>query len=100
MVQQTVVFTPPTDMTTDEALMHISGYLPDNILTFLSEQNSNGGRTTTSSVDSGTHTVVTQWSEEAASQYTTLMADVSASAKASLISDGWTISFTPETADL
>jgi hypothetical protein len=44
--------------------------------------------------------VTTTWTDESASQYVTLMADVSASAKASLISDGWTISFSPETADL
>ena len=100
MPTQTVTFTPPTGITTDEALSHIASYLPSNVLSFLNEQTTNGGRTTTTSVDSGTHTIVTNWTDEAASQYTTLMANVSASAKASLISDGWTISFTPETADL
>jgi hypothetical protein len=100
MVQQTVTFTPPTDITTEEALMHISGYLPDNVLAFLNEQTTNGGRTTSASVDSGTHTIVTQWSDEAASQYTTLMASVSDGVKFQLVADGWDISFSPETADL
>jgi hypothetical protein len=100
MVQQTVTFTPPTDMSTDEALTHISGYLPDNVLTFLNEQTTNGGRTTSASIDSGTHTIVTQWSDEAASQYTTLMASVSDGVKFQLVADGWDISFSPETADL
>ena len=100
MVQQTVTFTPPTEMTTDNAIAHIAGYLPDNVLSFLNEQTLNGGRTTTTSIESGTHTIVTQWSDEAATQYTTLMASVSASVKSSLSTDGWTISFSPETADL
>lgn len=100
MPTQTVVFTPPTDIATDNAIAHIAGYLPNNVLSFLNEQTKNGGRITTTSVDSGTHTIVTHWSDEAASQYTTLMADVSASVKESLSTDGWTISFSPETADL
>ena len=100
MPQQTVVFTPSTEISTDEALAHISTYLTSDVLTFLSESTSNGNRSSVASVDNNTHTVTTTWTDESASQYVTLMADVSASAKESLISDGWTISFSPETADL
>lgn len=100
MPTQTVVFTPPIEISTEEALSHISTYLTSEVLTFLSESTDNGGRSSITSVDNNTHTVTTTWTDESASQYVTLMTDVSASAKASLISDGWTISFTPETADL
>lgn len=97
MPQQTVVFTPNVEMTTPEALSHISTYLSSEVLTFLSTTT---GRSSATSVENNTHTVITNWTDEAAAEYVALMADVSASAKSSLASDGWSITFTPETADL
>jgi hypothetical protein len=100
MKTQTVVFTPPTSMTANEALSNIGARLPSDVINHMNITSGFGQRATSITNDGNTYTVVTEWDDEAAATYKDLMASVSSGVKADLISEGWTITFTPETADL
>ena len=100
MKTQTVVFTPPTSMTASEALSNIGARLPDDVRNHMNITASFGQRTTSVTNDGNTYTIVTEWDDTAAATYKDLMASVSGGVKSDLISEGWAITFTPETADL
>lgn len=100
MKTQTVVMTPNTELTAKQALGHIAFLLPANVLYYLNVSMDNGDRSTQISTSGNTHTVTTTWQDSAAENYKALMDGVSEVVKAQLISEGWEISFTPETADL
>jgi len=100
MPTQVVTFTPNTSLSQTEAMGYIASLLPMNVLTFLNDSDVDGGRTTSVAQANGTFTVTNEWTDAAANTYTHLMADVSAGVKTQLATDGWTISFNPETADL
>ena len=100
MPTQVVTFTPNTSLTQTEAMGYIASLLPMNVLTFLNDADVDGGRVTTVAESGGTFTVTNTWTAEAANTYLHLMADVSPGVKTQLATDGWTISFNPETADL
>lgn len=100
MKTQIVTFTPPSAMTEGAALEHIGSLLPSDVVVFLglNQQHGNWSRTITES--NGTFTITNTFTDEVAAEYTSLMAGVSEGVKSQLTSDGWTISFNPETADL
>ena len=100
MPTQTVTFTPANTMTQEEAITHIRGLLPESVTSFLDIQMGMGGWSRTISESGGTYTITNTFTQTAADEYRTLMADVSAGVKSQLATDGWTISFNPETADL
>lgn len=100
MPSQTVVFTPSTTMTQSEAMLHIRNLLPIEVTSFLDSAANNGSRSTTITESNGTFTVTNTFTDIAATQYKNLMANVSEGVKTQLANDGWTIAFTPETADL
>lgn len=100
MPTQTVTFTPAGSMTQQEAMMHIRNLLPESVTSFLDIQVGMGGWSRTISESDGTYTITNTFTQSVADEYRTLMADVSAGVKTSLTNDGWTISFSPETADL
>lgn len=100
MISQQVVFTPNTELTAREALQYISSLLPLEVTYYLDVCLENGNRSTVISSDGNTHTVVTEWNDAAVEEYQIMMADVSEGVKAQLRSEGWSITFTPETADL
>lgn len=101
MPTQTVTITPPTEMTFEDVRDHIGELLPDNVHDHVDDATDNGGRVVTSAtVNSGVVTIVTDWSDSAAQTYKDLMADVTPTVVQQLESDGWTIAFNPETADL
>ena len=100
MPTQVVTFTPASTMTEADAVAHIRNLLPDSVTSFLSTQMGNGNWSRTISESNGTFTITNTFTDAAALEYTTLMADVSAGVKSQLATDGWTISFNPETADL
>lgn len=100
MPTQTVVFTPNTSITQEAAMGYIASLLPDNVITFLNDSDASGARTTTVTEDAGTFTVTNTFTDAAALEYSTLMDGVSAGVKSQLATDGWSITFTPETADL
>lgn len=98
---QTVVMTPNVSMTTTEVLAHIANLMPSGVISHLTTASSDGHRTTSVSVDGNVHTITTTWSDDASMQtYKNLMSTVSDGVKTQLTTDGWTYSFTPETADL
>lgn len=100
MITQTTVFTPGSSMSITEALARIADLLPAEVINFLAQSAANGARNTSTTESNGTFTMVTEWSEDAAQEYKTLMSTVSDGVTAQLQSEGWTITFTPETADL
>ena len=100
MPTQTVTFTPPASMTQQAAMSYIKNLLPENVQVFLSMSMENGNWSRTIAEDNGTFTVTNTFTQDAADSYRTLMADVSPTVKSQLATDGWTISFSPETADL
>lgn len=100
MPTQTVTFTPASVMTEQGAMSHIGDLLPMNVRTFLNASMTNGSWARTITENNGTFTVTNTFTQDAANQYRSLMADVSPSVKSQLAADGWTISFSPETADL
>lgn len=100
MPTQTVTFTPASTMTQSEAMLHIRGLLPSTVIDFLDGAMAQGNWSRTIAESGGTYTVTNTFTDAAAAEYRTLMADVSAGVKTSLTNSGWTISFSPETADL
>ena len=100
MKTQTVVMTPNAELTAKQALEHIAFLLPAEVLYHLSVSMDIGDRSTEISTNGNTHTVTTTWQDSAAEEYKIMMDGVSEVVKAQLISEGWAITFTPETADL
>lgn len=100
MKTQTVTFTPSSTMNQEEALGHIRALLPDDVNFFLRFSMINGDWSREISETNGTYTIVNTFTDEAATEYRDLMAGVSEAVKSQLATDGWSITFTPETADL
>lgn len=98
---QTVTLTPPTPMTPVECLTYIKSRLTTVVRDHLAEAESRGSRTSSVSEDNGTTTVTTTWTnDDDMETYKTLMSSVTPTVKSQLTADGWTFSFSPETADL
>ena len=100
MPTQVVTFTPSSTMTESEAIMHVRALLPESVTSFLATQMGSGGWTRTVAESNGTFTITNTFTDAAALEYQTLMASVTPGVKSQLATDGWTISFNPETADL
>lgn len=101
MKTQVVTMTPPTSMQDYEARDYIAALLPSEVQLFLEQAQDAGDREFQLRVRDNSIEMTTIWmSDEALEQYKTLMADVSTTVKAQLVTDGWTFSFEPETADI
>lgn len=100
MVTQTVTFTPPAGTDGATAVNAIRNLLPTPVIDFLNASDVAGTRTSTLTESSGTFTMTTQWDTSIIAEYKGMMANVSQGVKDSLAGQGWTISFSPETADL
>ena len=100
MIQQVVVITPDTTQSTAEVLGFVRTTLPDAVLEYLDSCFSAGTRNTSVVVEDNVFTITTQWHDDAVAQYKTLMADVSPVAAQTVADAGWSMAFTPLTADL
>ena len=103
MPTQTVTVTPPAlmpDATRAQVMGYVRELLPTAVTDFLATAEAEGTRTTEVSVADGVYTIQNTFSAAAAAEYKTLMADVSQTVKDTMTSNGWTITFSPETADL
>ena len=104
MIQQVVTLVPSESSgitTYAEALNYIKGLLPLNVIGFLEAADQDGGRSVESiDVVDDAIVITTNWEDSAAQEYKELMAGVSEGIKTQLISEGWEITFSPETADL
>lgn len=100
MPTQTVTFTPANSLGESSSMLHIRSLLPSDVVSFLDQELSAGNITRLVEENNGTFTVTNTFTDAAASEYKTLMNGVSEHVKTSLANDGWTISFSPETADL
>lgn len=100
MPTQTVTFTPANSLSESSSMLHIRSLLPSNVVSFLDQELSAGNITRLVEENNGTFTVTNTFTDAAALEYKTLMNGVSENIKTSLANDGWTISFSPETADL
>jgi len=100
MIQQVVVITPDAAKTVTEVLGYIRSLLPYEVTEYLDICSDNGTRSTVVADENNTFTVTTEWHDDAVAQYKTLMADVSPIAAQTVTDAGWSMVFTPLTADL
>lgn len=100
MIQQVVVITPDTTQSAAEVLGFIRSTLSNDAIEYLDSCYDAGTRTTTVAAEDNVFTITTQWHDDAVAQYKTLMADVSPVAAQTVADAGWSMVFTPLTADL
>lgn len=100
MIQQVVVITPDTTQSAAEVLGFIRTTLPNDVIDYLDSCADASTRTTSVAAEDNVFTITTQWHDDAVAQYKTLMADVSPIAAQTVADAGWSMVFTPLTADL
>lgn len=104
MITQVVTLTPSESSGISSyvgAFDYIRTLLPGSVIGFLEAVSLSGDREIESvNVVDGAYVITTNWEDSAAQEYKELMAGVSETIKAQLISEGWEITFSPETADL
>jgi hypothetical protein len=102
MPTQTVTITPPRDMEAQAVMDHIGDLMPSEVALWLTTAGDSGARNTsiTKNMVTGEVTFTTEWTDEAAAHYKSLMAGVSDGVVAQAADHGYTLVFSPETADL
>ena len=97
---QTVKFKPEEKLSSKEAVARVRRFLYPEIQDFLDNSEIEGKRITSIEKTLDEFVLTTQWDESIIDDYKALMNDVSEEVKEKLRSEGWTITFNPETADL